>query len=221
MACRPAKGTAPPKVSLPVGLARCFVCKRVLRLEEFPVDRSRANGRLGRCSDCDNAKSRTFYALKGRPGIGKQRMCAMCGDAASSQKAYYCDGCRRRAAAGLRAARRSGRGWAGFPPTYRSCDQCGAGYTALAPHSRFCSHVCGYRFRDEFRVSTTERGYGSRHQKLRRLVAPQVDAGLADCARCGLPIRAGTPWDLGHDDRDRSRYLGPEHRRCNRSTSGR
>jgi len=32
--------------------------------------------------------------------------------------------------------------------------------------------------------------------------------------------RRGRLWDLGHDDYDRRLYLGPEHRRCNRSAEG-
>jgi hypothetical protein len=59
---------------------------------------------------------------------------------------------------------------------------------------------------------TTQRGYGHGHQLVRKRLKPYVDAGLADCARCGWPILPGDPWDLGHVDGDRSRCSGPEHR---------
>lgn len=68
---------------------------------------------------------------------------------------------------------------------------------------------------------TAEAGYGARHQAIRAQWAPRVAAGTVHCARCGKIIEAGEPWDLGHDDTDRRRYQGPEHRRCNRATKGR
>jgi hypothetical protein len=70
-------------------------------------------------------------------------------------------------------------------------------------------------------MSTTARGYGHRHQQLRKRWALRVAAGLVDCARCGLMIDPSEPWDLGHMDGDKSRYAGPEHRRCNRATASR
>jgi hypothetical protein len=66
-------------------------------------------------------------------------------------------------------------------------------------------------------AKTSARGYGRRHQALRKRLAPRVASGVVLCARCGKPILPGEPWDLGHDDHDRTRYNGPEHRRCNRA----
>ena len=70
------------------------------------------------------------------------------------------------------------------------------------------------------RGNTTARGYGRRHQaeRARRLAAFQPGQ---PCARCGRPIWTKADAQFGHDDRDRSRYRGLEHVRCNEATAGR
>jgi hypothetical protein len=69
--------------------------------------------------------------------------------------------------------------------------------------------------------TTSQRGYDAAHFRLRARLDRLVKAGEAICARCGKPIAPDEPWDLGHDDLDRSRSSGPEHRACNRATAGR
>jgi len=67
--------------------------------------------------------------------------------------------------------------------------------------------------------TTSERGYGPEHDRLRAELAPVVATGTVRCWRCGRLIAAGAPWHLGHDDVDRSVYRGPEHPRCNTSAA--
>ena len=74
---------------------------------------------------------------------------------------------------------------------------------------------------EQARGTTTQRGYGTPHQTARRQWQPLVQAGGVACARCGRPIHPDQPWDLGHHDRDRTRYTGPEHASCNRATANR
>ncbi len=61
--------------------------------------------------------------------------------------------------------------------------------------------------------------YGTQHRKLREQWAKVVDAGQANCWRCGRWLNPEQPWDLGHDDRDPNVYRGPECRSCNRGTA--
>jgi hypothetical protein len=56
------------------------------------------------------------------------------------------------------------------------------------------------------------------YRATRTMLGPFVAAGLAKCGRCGLPIRAGQKWDLGHVDGTLV-IAGPEHSRCNRASS--
>jgi hypothetical protein len=69
--------------------------------------------------------------------------------------------------------------------------------------------------------NTTERGYGAAHQAKRREYQRVVDAGAAECWRCGDPVPPGSEWQLGHDDDDRSKYRGVECIPCNEGTGGR
>lgn len=86
------------------------------------------------------------------------------------------------------------------------------------------------------RPSTSQRGYDAKHFRDRARWQRRIDAGevvrcrrgpscqfaemLDDVAIVGGRI-TGTEWDLGHDDRDRSLPTHPEHRACNRATTGR
>jgi hypothetical protein len=75
------------------------------------------------------------------------------------------------------------------------------------------------------RLSTTNKGYGSAHMKLRRRWAPLVATGGVRCALCGNPIRPGAKWHLAHADRPDAHalgiYSGPAHARCNNGTNRR
>ncbi len=71
------------------------------------------------------------------------------------------------------------------------------------------------------KMKTVARGYGVDHRKDRQRWTPRVALGIVPCRRCGELIRPDEPWDLGHDDLDRSLPRAPEHRRCNRATRAR
>lgn len=66
-------------------------------------------------------------------------------------------------------------------------------------------------------LPSNQRGYDHRHRMLRKRWAKAVALDIVDCWRCGEHIAPDQPWDLGHDDHDRSIHRGPECRPCNRS----
>lgn len=77
------------------------------------------------------------------------------------------------------------------------------------------------RAADRARGTRQARGYNAAHDRLRAEWAPKVATGNVRCARCRRFIPADTPWDLGHDDNDRTKHTGPECVACNRATAGR
>jgi hypothetical protein len=64
--------------------------------------------------------------------------------------------------------------------------------------------------------SRQARGYGGDHIAQRKRWVPVVRTGTVPCAHCFLLIGPDELWDLAHTP-DRSGWLGPAHRRCNRS----
>lgn len=78
------------------------------------------------------------------------------------------------------------------------------------------------RERDKARGNSNQRGYGYAHQELRKAFVPEHKAGTLICWRCREVIPPDEPFDLGHDDDDRTIYRGPEHaNHCNRAAAGR
>lgn len=75
--------------------------------------------------------------------------------------------------------------------------------------------------RERTRGTRQQRGYDREHDELRAQWQPLVAQGTILCWRCRTLIGPDQPWDLGHDDSDRSKYRGPEHQHCNRATRGR
>lgn len=74
------------------------------------------------------------------------------------------------------------------------------------------------------RGTSTQRGYGSDHQKERARWQPAIDAGRGWCAEvicveASRFIPPGSEWHLAHTP-DRSAYRGPAHAACNLSEAG-
>jgi hypothetical protein len=191
--------------------ACCGWCGRDLPVGDFAQDSHKPGGRKSICKGCDRVKSRRYYAANREERLARMnaraallransapRRCA-CGEVTWRPHSPYC---RRCSDAALEKRLLRGR-------------REGMSASELARAREL------ERERVRLRPSTSERGYGGHHQSLRKWWEPFVEAGSCVCPRCGRPILPGTLWDLGHDDRDRRRYTGPEHRACNRATRAR
>ena len=101
-------------------------------------------------------------------------------------------------------------------PAKKRCARC---HRLVPKGTTYCTtHLREYEGR---RGAPTQRGYGREYRTQRLEWAARIEAGeRVTCWRCGHPIQPGTAWDLGHDDLDRAKINGPEHRRCNRSAAG-
>ena len=74
------------------------------------------------------------------------------------------------------------------------------------------------RARDRGRGSSTARGYGTQHRKLRAQLAPAAIG--TTCHFCGQPILTGQKVALDHTE-DRTGYRGIVHLTCNAADGGR
>lgn len=89
------------------------------------------------------------------------------------------------------------------------------GCPVLTDSTRCAEHQ---RQKDRARGSSTERGYGTDHRKLRAQLAPAAIG--TNCHFCGQPIEAGQKVALDHTE-DRTGYRGIVHLACNAADGGR
>lgn len=88
----------------------------------------------------------------------------------------------------------------------------------ISPDNRCPQHR---REAEQTRGSRQSRGYNYKHERARAQWAPIVMRGGVLCRRCQQPLDPDQPFDLGHDDTDRTLPAAPEHTTCNRATAGR
>lgn len=100
-----------------------------------------------------------------------------------------------------------------WQPQLLEC-RCGQVFEQSQSNQRYCRPNCRPSWNGAPKRNTTERGYGHEHRKaVRAAWAAFVPGDL--CSRCQKPMWPGDELHLDHDDRDRTRYRGLAHARCN------
>lgn len=168
-----------------------------------------------KCPKCGEDRGEADFARDASKASGRKSYCRACDR--EKGKSYYALH-RDRVLARVKEQKRRER-----ITNPRSCERCGRAHPGQGKFCEVCRVVLRSRRPKKRRVQakTVARGYGVRHQQLRKRYGRLVKAGVAFCARCGKPIAPGEPWDLGHVDGVRDQWWGPEHARCNRATAGR
>jgi hypothetical protein len=186
----PAGGFLPPMDDPQLSTAVCSKCGLRKSTRAFSSDSTKIyrGGISSWCKQCQSTRNSHKRISKHGP-----RMCARgCGRKAISQRHYYCGPCRQQAT-NDRLQRRGKMSMWGL-------------MLAREKEARRTER------RRQLGLTTRVRGYDRMYEIERERAKPEVEAGRVACARCGLPIRPGQKWDLGHDDLDRSVIRGPEHR---------
>lgn len=167
-----------------------------------------ANAKHVRCADCR------------RRGINeKAAPCVDCGELRPRGRGsrpvdqVRCQACRRRAW-GLRPDEKVGdhkvTGRKSVRPRYTQCRKC----DSPIPDGRvaYCSPMCARKRARLPKASTSARGYGSRHQRLRAQLLPLAYG--QDCHLCGSVMLPDQELHLDHTP-DRTSYRGFAHAWCN------
>lgn len=128
------------------------------------------------------------------------------------QGQYRCLACRRSNPPQRQAKRRPRR-----PDRNCANSSCNNVFTPRQAAHYYCCRRCSNRGSDHSRLCSTERGYGTQHNRAREQAHRDFIDGQP-CARCGDPLHTGDAMDLDHTD-DRTGYLGLSHAACNRSAS--
>lgn len=135
------------------------------------------------------------------------RTCQQCGcdfDPQPRQR-KFCLACRPR------------RQWLPLEPELAACPGCCVLFVRTHRRQQWCTTDCwmkAHHRKPHPGGKTTDRGYGSTHQRMRRQLLAVMNDG-DPCCLCDRPMYKSESLDLDHTP-DRGDYRGLAHARCNR-----